>query len=324
MSDFQHNPTDLLAAAAWVVEAGPGPSAEQSSVLRAMSRALTGSEDLPAAEKPAAIPQGTARRAVQLAIVVSLCRHPADPAQLERLDQLGDALGVGAEEREQVRAWAHESAADATEDFVRIYGQHLPGLREVTLRSDDGRLAQEWIGRMRTMDPGSLGRCYLDFHARNGFHLPGEDTPEPAYYVSHDMGHVIAGYEPTGPGEIALGAYKLAMSDTDDNWMAFMTNLLIHEAGLIKHGSDEQFVAYGGEIYPDAAGQGALHLPGAADLVAEAFLRGAAATSDFSAVDHLSIAHRPLVEVREEFGVVPRSDDYDGGNDRPWGADPAS
>ena len=29
------------------------------------------------------------------------------------------------------------------------------------------------------------------------------------------MNHVIAGYEPTGPGEIALGAFKLAMLDDE-------------------------------------------------------------------------------------------------------------
>jgi hypothetical protein len=129
------------------------------------------------------------------------------------------------------------------------------------------------------------------------------------------MNHVIAGYEPTGPGEIALGAFKLAMSDTDANWMAFVANLMIHEAGLIKHGTSEaaQFVPYGGEIYPDARGEGALHLPGAAEELAEALARGAAVEGDFSQIDHLAIADRPLVEIRAAYHVVPRRDGYDEG-----------
>ena len=36
------------------------------------------------------------------------------------------------------------------------------------------------------------------------------------------MNHVITGYEPTGPGEIALGAFTLAMNDNDANWLQFV------------------------------------------------------------------------------------------------------
>ncbi len=119
------------------------------------------------------------------------------------------------------------------------------------------------------------------------------------------MNHVIAGYEPTGPGEIALGAFKLAMLDDEANWMAFMANLLIHEAGLMKHGSESQFVPYGGEIYPAVGRQGALDLPGAADLLAEVLERGAACSTEFSRIDHIALATVPLAEVRERFNVLP-------------------
>lgn len=168
------------------------------------------------------------------------------------------------------------------------------------------------VEALRALPEGSLGWAFLAFYERNGFHLPGPSTPEPAYYIAHDMNHVIAGYEPTGPGEISLGAFKLAMSDTDANWMAFMTNLLIHEAGLLKHGGTTQFIPYGGDIYPDAQGQGALHLPGAADMLGEAFERGAAVNRDFSQINHLEMAHRQVADIRADYGVVPRSDGVDG------------
>ncbi|HEX6310672.1 MAG TPA: hypothetical protein VF152_03520 [Acidimicrobiia bacterium] len=44
----------------------------------------------------------------------------------------------------------------------------------------------------------------------------------PAVFVAHDMCHVIGGYEPTGPGEIALGGMQLAVSDTDAHWIGFL------------------------------------------------------------------------------------------------------
>jgi hypothetical protein len=120
------------------------------------------------------------------------------------------------------------------------------------------------------------------------------------------MGHVIAGYEPTGPGEIALGAFKLAACPTDANWMASMVNVLIHEVGLFKHGTTEQFVPFGGAPYPGADGQfGAMSLPGASDLIAEAYARGAACTGDINAADHLALAPLPLREVRRQFDVRP-------------------
>ncbi len=122
------------------------------------------------------------------------------------------------------------------------------------------------------------------------------------------MNHVITGYEPTGPGEIALGAFKLALSPSEANWLASLTNFLIHEAGLFKHGTDLQFVPYGrdGEPYHGLEGKrGALDLPGAPELLADALRRGDACAGDFSALDHLALADVPLVEIRRQFNVIP-------------------
>ena len=94
-----------------------------------------------------------------------------------------------------------------------------------------------WQSSFRILDGAPFS--WLEFYRRNGLVLPGKDTHTPAHYVSHDMNHVISGYEPTGPGEIALGAFTLAMNDNDANWLQFVANLVIHEAGLLKHGAIE-------------------------------------------------------------------------------------
>ena len=201
-----------------------------------------------------------------MAIVLELCRHPASDHQVALVDEYGTALDVGGDELESVRAQVDENAAAATDDFIRRFDQHVVELSEFEFTHPDrGRSDEELWNEVHSLDrhpPGTLGSEYIEFHRRNGFDLPGPTTPSPAYYVSHDMNHVITGYEPTGRGEIALGAFKLSMNDSEANWMASMANVLIHEAGLIKHGSSAQFVPFGGAPYPGPDGQfGALSLP---------------------------------------------------------------
>jgi len=56
-------------------------------------------------------------------------------------------------------------------------------------------------------------------------------------FLRLDTTHVIAGYEPTGEGEIALGAMMLTAADTERNWLAFLWNLLVHEVGHVVQGT---------------------------------------------------------------------------------------
>jgi hypothetical protein len=123
------------------------------------------------------------------------------------------------------------------------------------------------------------------------------------------MGHVISGYEATGPGELALGAIKLALDGSDANWMASLANFLIHEVGLFTHGTNVQFIPYGhdGDPYYKAGVRGAMDMTGAADLFAEALQRGTQCGGDFTKLDHLAIAHMPLIEIRRELKIPPLS-----------------
>jgi hypothetical protein len=300
---------------AGVMQVAEGPTDEQAQVMRALAAHVLqvdpGSEAavLTPDEVASALPDRVQRRIfLHMAIILELCRHPADEQQLRRVDAYGEALGVGAPELEAVRVEAHRAAEEATAYFIRVYDKYLPELSERSLAHAAPPDTDLWsrLQRLDELPEGTLGWAYLDFHRRHGFKVPSPETPEPAYYVSHDMNHVIAGYEPTGPGEISLGVFKLSMNDSDANWMAAMVNLLIHEVGLIKHGTTTQFVPFGGAPYPGPDGQfGALSLPGAPDLLAEAFERGAATASDFSRADHLALAPVPLAEVRERYHVVP-------------------
>ena len=93
-------------------------------------------------------------------------------------------------------------------------------------------------------------------------------------------------------GELALGAFQMGMNDSEVSWILCLTNLAIHEAGIIQLG----------DIAPKAA---TLARPGVADTFARALARGSSCTADFATADHLAMADWPLEQVRERYGVPP-------------------
>jgi len=312
----------LVGGLSHLVAVEAGPTNEQERLLRILAvhllglapNDLKGLRPVPPEELAQRLGESAVRRRfLQLAIMLELCRHPRSGVQLQRLEAFSDALGFHGTELRLVQDLLHRSAAAATADFVRSYATFIPelsspqaGLAGQDPCSEDRFFAQ--VQGLRDCPHGSLGWAFAQFYARNGLPLPSRDTPNPAYYVSHDMNHVITGYEPTGPGEIALGAFKLALRDDEANWMASLANFLIHEVGLFVHGDNNQFVPYGGdgEPYNGLNGQrGALDLPGAPELLAEAWRRGAACSGDFSRLDHLALANEPLLEIRRRFHVLP-------------------
>jgi hypothetical protein len=293
------------AALLGAIDVDDGPTEEQLSVFRSVVIHLWERPDLdpramtplsPAATATAITDPRTRRRLRELMVTLEFCRHPQSAAQVEQVERYAAALGTGGPELEIARDWVDQGVARAMADFERFYAEKLETLSEPSLRDDYLRIEEpdlELAARLRALhdlSPGTLGRSYIDFYQRNGLTLPGADTHTPAHYVSHDMNHVIAGYEPTGPGEIALGAFTLAMNDNDANWIQFIANLAIHEAGLVQHGA----------IMPKDS---TLTRPGATELLGEALWRGAQCHTDFSQADHLGMADWPLVDVREHFGV---------------------
>ena len=315
---------DVVRGLRHLIDIEGGATAEQQKLLQTLGQHLLGlspaaigqDSPLPPVELAARISEPNERRRfLQLAIMLNLCRHPRSEAQLQRLEAFAGALDFQGVELKMVEELFHRTAAEATADFLRIYRGSMAELSERhgdTLTAS-GELSYDdaffdAVAALGSNPRGSLGWCFTDFYRRNGLALPSRATPNPGYYVCHDMNHVITGYEPTGPGEIALGAFKLALHDSEANWLASLTNFMIHEVGLFMHGTDLQFVPYGGggELYHGIDGKrGALDLPGAAELLGEALQRGSLCTGDFTTLDHLVIADVPLAEIRRQYNVVP-------------------
>jgi hypothetical protein len=239
------------------------------------------------------------RRFHYLLVLLELCRHPLTEAQDERVRAYADALALDSIGLEFCRDLVAEGVETARADHDRFEvnlatAQREPQLRTSTMRDDatDPELVAR-IMAFERLPEDTLGFALTRFYADHGLDVPGATSSTFNYiFVAHDMNHVIAGYDPIAAGEMALGAFQMGMNDSEVSWILCLTNLAIHEAGVIQLG----------DIAPKHA---TLSRPGVADMFARAMARGVATTGDFAAADHLALADRPLEEVRATYGVPP-------------------
>jgi hypothetical protein len=303
--DEQHA-APAVAAMLGVCDTDGGPTDEQRSLIDALAQGYFhleggtgGVAPLGPAEVAGAFSTHEERTRVrELLVFLEQCRHPLTEAQVARTEEYTRALGADDETMVLARDLVQGGVAHAEADYHRILTAHEPEFREPTLAGDLSRPPvqddPELVARIlafHDLAEGSLGRSFIGFYDRYGFDLPGSGTAPAAMFVSHDMNHVLSGYEPTGPGEIALGAMQLAITDSDEHWIAFLGNLGVHEAGYIS-------------AVP--APPAALARPGAAAMVAHAFDRGARCPVDFTGIDHLALVDQPLEQVRADLGIPPR------------------
>jgi hypothetical protein len=230
------------------------------------------------------------RRVVDLLVVLEFCRHPAEPAQADRVEEYARALGADEPLLAVARDALMTKRAEVMADWSRFReGATLePGVTVV-----DAALG----ARLRALGDcpeGSLGRAYFEFLDRWNLPFPGEPGGGDAGLVPHDFSHVLAGYDADAPGELALQAMLTSATGFEHHFSGLVASLSLYEDGM--------FDILG--ITPTVA---ALDRPGAAAVLAEAFARGARCTADFSQIDHLARVNDPLENVRADCGIPPRA-----------------
>lgn len=234
-------------------------------------------------------------------VLFEFCRHPFTEEQISLVDSYEIALGDDGHDAglKIARDFVREGLAKAIEDVQRVSAGTLVDLSEISIAEHYSELdmkAPELANELRRfaqLPPGTLGREYYDFYFRNSFELPGEGHGSPSFFVRHDMCHIIAGYGPTSPEELALSAFHVGMHDNEVNWNFLIVSLAALELGLF---NTENFEGKSDILDRD----------GALELMVEGFVRGSQCTGDFSEIDHLAEAHTPVVELQERFGVPPR------------------
>ena len=299
------------------IDVDGGPTDEQLDVLGAFATYVFVRPDL---DPRALAPLGAEQTAAQLVddaaarrhfhwlhMALEACRHPQSPGQVAAVEAYASALGVDGADLALYRALIRGGAVKAAADYKRFAMKMVPMRGERAL-ADNPPPADEpdpqltaMLESFSSLPDDSLGRAYLDFYERFQLTLPGvEATLLNSFFLAHDMTHVIAGIDTSAQGEVALGAFQMAMDDNDVNVSAMISSFIIHEAG------------FGTPTTIAEAQHDVLLRPGAIDLLGQEIARGAACSSDFALVDHIALAPLPLEEVRARYGVRPPVDPGDG------------
>lgn len=303
-SDLVEPAARLLASA---IDLGDGGTAEQRRVLELVVHNIWHRPDLDLSSlEPMSIDEAEIfrsdaivhRRLRMFLVLLELCRHPLTAEQVARVDAYASAIGeiedVGLD---MARDLVGKSREEAAEHFWLAWNSSMAALSETVLLERLERIGAvdpELAGMLRKMielPRGTLGREYVEFYMEHMFEFPGEGVANPAFFVAHDMTHLIAGFGPTGPEEVALSAMQLAMNDSDEHWMLLLASMAAYEVGISSGATD--FVGKEGILARD----------GASEVIFEGFERGSKCSGDFSTADHLSMAHLPISQVREMYSV---------------------
>ncbi|MEX0768239.1 MAG: hypothetical protein WD029_07190 [Microthrixaceae bacterium] len=301
------------------IDVDGGPTLRQLNVLASITTHLWKRPDIDPSTMRGLTVQETAdslksksdRRCFhEVLIALEVCRHPLTKAQVDAVESYSLALGIGGPDLRIFRDLVTAGVGSAAQDFGRFIAVNLANRQEpslqvertqtdVAITAPEPELVQK-LKAFQDLPEGSLGRAFLDFYGRHHIPLPGDQANSMNhFYVGHDMTHVIAGIEPTGPGEVALSAFQWAMNDNSVNSGALLASLVVHEAGFGQAGSLVTETGQLGEL-------------GAADLLGQEMARGAQCQDDFSLADHFVLAGEQLTAVRALFGVQAPVNPQDG------------
>lgn len=264
-------------------------------------------------------------RMLQFMLLCSLVLVPLPDEVIRRVEEYGEELGVGNDMLRVAGRYASGSLGLALIDFERSgymqmwNEQHRTAVhtscdmeRAWDQCSNDQGLLAHWEA-LRDLPEGSLGREVAKFYDARGFHFPGSPGSAPPLLAQHDWLHVIGDYGSTVECELEVFAF---ISRANDDPRAF--SLLAMVISLFETG----YLATGAGLFEYDRGH--LSHEGMAVRLADAMRRGAlcaahAGSPDFLAHDWFAEAHRPVAEIREQFGVVPKSERaIEVGSVTPW------
>ena len=231
------------------------------------------------------------------ALLVSLFADEVDESATAAVVRLAALLEVSEQLVMDVAEVANTQAASAKADLFRRFLTERIAKDEAVIaahlgRHDLGELTApskiaEYHSLLARAPEGSLGAEMRAFYRDARFDIPGSPgAPLPVEFLgSHDVHHVLAGYNTSAQGEVYTAVFNAANASAGIGWLSVV--LLQWHQG-IKLG-----------VFP----QGHSHLEPA--RMAEAAARGAATVVDvYSASwDWMSLLEQPLLEVRAAIGI---------------------
>ena len=246
-----------------------------------------------------------ARRLRMLLVLFEVLRSPETREQVALVDGYAFALGGDDEGLRLIRSMVQDETEAGVEHLRMVWDETRAGVSEQTVLArydaiddaiEDPELAAQ-LRAMRDLPRGTLGREYIEFYLQNGFQIPGEGVAHPAFFVQHDMSHLLAGIGPTAPGELALSAFQVGMLENEAHWNQFLLGLTVYELGT-----------YEGTIVESKTQ--VLSRDGAIEFLVESFQRGAKCVENYNDVSLLSLADQSIDDLRTRFGIAPPRDPF--------------
>jgi hypothetical protein len=256
-------------------------------------------------------------RGVQMMVLCALVLRPLPVAVAERVERFAGALGVEEGMVGVARRFATGALGLAAHDFQRngyTAGWHpddaavlhtASGLQDAwDVDVADPELARRWAD-LEELPAGTLGRRVVEMYRSRGFVYPGLPGSAPPLLAQHDWIHVVADYGTTVESEIEVFAF---IARANDDMHAF--SLLAMVVSLFETG----YLRTGAGLFQSDVGH-LSHGRTMATRLADALRRGAWChdrvtgqdSIDFLRVDWFALADLPVEEVRDRFGVRPKT-----------------
>jgi len=161
--------------------------------------------------------------------------------------------------------------------------------------TEDEKLAERYA-RLADLRPGTLGHELHAYYVRNGFPWPGQRRAAPEAIVSHDVTHLVSGYDTDPVGETLVAAFTAGYQTDPRLFFTALVGLVMFSTGV--HVAPSPNVQ---AMHVDAMAQ-----PGVARRWFHALERGSRMTSDLAVDFELwPLADLPLEQLRQRWGVVP-------------------
>ncbi|MGB5809370.1 MAG: hypothetical protein WBG86_02495 [Polyangiales bacterium] len=238
-------------------------------------------------------------RAVQFLVLMSYLPVDIDAGEVGQVDRFASALGVSPQMLVDLRKVRDHHLNLLALDYVRrglkAFMPHDSGWQRFRRIASamhqylgDPKVAARYQA-FEWLPEGTLGHSFFIFYRDRGFPLPGEKGGLSELFVSHDMTHVLTGFNTDMDGEVNIAAFQAGMSRSDYGWEMLMEMILDYHLGL--HFTTAGLVEPGkGHFHPDDTLEG--------------FERGLRCNTDLIADwDYWAVVDRPVDELRIRYNI---------------------
>lgn len=243
---------------------------------------------------------------VSALVTFSMLSEKVNPSHAAAVDAYAGALGVAPVAIRQLRSLAEERLWRLRFDTIRN-GPGSGGMARMIEEGGYFGAVKNMLGFAGVLEnkeiaakyhalqgyaEGTLGKALFDFYTSRNFKFPGEKGGAPEGLLSHDLTHVLAGYDTDMHGE----ARVLAFTAGYQRHKVFGTLLFV----IVQGHHDIRLTP----LAP--TGKSGLLAPNLVTEMVEAFARGSRMNIDLSeGWDFWQVMDKPLEEVRRLYHIDP-------------------